>query len=257
MISQFIIFALMRVIFIASVIVCCGLGLFIFYIVVTGRGETSTPVDTSAYEIRGADLSSHNGDIDFDALKSYGLDFVYLKATEGGDFKDKSFARNIKQAFSSGLVPGAYHFFRFDTPGYIQALNVLSVISGRNIKLPVVIDVEEWSNPRGYSTEHIIREIRNMAEVLESEGYEVMLYTNKDGYNRFIKNYLNDYPLWLCSFRPIDGNIQWSMWQYTHRGIIKGIERLTDLNVWKGSRAIWDSLYVTGNNSDYLIEAIQ
>lgn len=234
----------MRVIFTISIIVFCALGLFIFYIVVTGRGETSTPVDVSAYSVKGADLSSHNGNVDYNALKEYGLNFVYIKATEGGDFKDKFFAKNYREAIKAGLLPGVYHFFRFDTPGYMQALNVLHTIKGRDITLPVVIDIEEWTNPSGISTDVIVAEIRNMATVLEDEGYEVMLYTNKDGYTRFIKNYLDDFPLWLCSFRPIASDINWQMWQYTHRGIITGIERLIDLNVWNGPKEKWDSLYL-------------
>lgn len=233
----------MRVTATISLLVFCSIGMFIFYTVVTGRGETSTPLNTSQYEIRGADLSSHNGDIDYDALKDYGLHFVYLKATEGGDFRDKYFAKNIKKALESDIVPGAYHFFRFDTPGYIQALNLLDAVNGRGIRLPLVIDVEEWGNPRGIPTDKIVTEIRNMAEVLEAEGYEIMLYTNKDGYEKFVKNNLADFPLWLCSFREIDETINWTVWQYTHRGIINGVDHLTDLNVWNGSRADWENLY--------------
>lgn len=233
----------MRVIYTISLIVFCSVGLFIFYTVVTGRGETSTPIDISKYEVIGADLSSHNGKVNYMALKEYGLDFVYLKASEGGDFKDKNFVNNFKLAKEAGLAVGGYHFYRFDTSGYLQALNLLNSIDGRDVDLPLVIDIEEWGNPSGVPTEVIINEIRKMVGILEKEGYEIMLYTNKDGYERFIKKYLADFPLWLCSFREIDENIPWVLWQYTHRGILDGIEGLTDMNVWKGSREEWESKY--------------
>lgn len=241
-------FALMRLLVFISLTVCCAVGLFICYTILTGRGENVSTIDTSSYTVRGADLSAHNGDVDYNALKDHGLEFVYLKATEGGDFKDKNFAKNFKEAKAAGLLTGVYHFFRFDTPGYLQALNVLHSISGREINLPVVIDVEEWGNPRGIATDKIIKEVKNMAETLRKEGYEIMLYTNKDGYNRFVKKGLKEFPLWLCSFRKINDSVEWDMWQYTHRGIIKGVERLTDLSVWKGTKEEWDNKYKISNN---------
>ena len=82
-----------------------------------------------------------------------------------------------------------------------------------------------------------------MATKLESEGYKVIIYTNKDGYERFFKGNLEKYPLWLCSFTPISEDIQWTFWQYSHRGMIEGVNRMTDLNVFAGSRSDWDSIF--------------
>ena len=77
----------------------------------------------SDYEIVGIDVSAHNGDIDFDRVKAEGIEFVFIKATEGSTFKDKRFVDNVRKARKAGLKVGAYHFFRFDTPGYMQGLN--------------------------------------------------------------------------------------------------------------------------------------
>ncbi|MDN3719591.1 GH25 family lysozyme [Roseibium salinum] len=38
--------------------------------------------------------------------------FVYMKASEGGDFKDGAFARNWAGSGAAGLARGAYHFFQ-------------------------------------------------------------------------------------------------------------------------------------------------
>ena len=227
---------------IISVVVFAAIGLWIFYLAVTGRGETSLPVDTSAYAVRGADISAHNGRVDFDILRDKGLDFVYIKATEGADFKDAAFAANLNAARKAGLKVGAYHFFRFDSPGYMQALNLLHSVRGRRLDLPLVIDVEEWTNPVNRSTDQTVGRIKEMAEELRAEGYRVMLYTNKDGYSRSVEGRLGNYPLWICSFQPLEDDTDWTMWQYTHRGTIEGIDRLIDLNVYRGTRAQWDSL---------------
>ena len=230
-----------RLMTIISIVVFAAIGLLIFYLAVTGRGETSLPVDTSAYVVRGADISAHNGNVDFDILRENGLEFVFIKATEGADFKDAAFASNRIAARKAGLKVGAYHFFRFDSPGYMQALNLLHSVRGRQLDLPLVIDVEEWTNPVNRSTDQTVGRIKEMAEELRSEGYRVMLYTNKDGYSRFVDGRLDNYPLWICSFKPLDDDTDWTMWQYTHRGTIEGIDRLIDLNVFRGDRVRWDS----------------
>lgn len=231
-----------RLMTIISIVIFSAIGLLIFYLAVTGRGETSLPVDTDGYVVRGADISSHNGFVDFEVLRSHGIEFVYIKATEGADFKDAAFVGNLNAARRAGLKVGAYHFFRFDSSGYLQALNLLHSVRGRHIDLPLVIDVEEWTNPVNRSTDQTVGRIKEMAEELRAEGYRVMLYTNKDGYSRFVEGRLGHYPLWICSFTPLDDDTDWTMWQYTHRGTLKGIDRLIDLNVYRGTREQWDSL---------------
>ncbi|MDE5921007.1 MAG: hypothetical protein K2G82_05265, partial [Paramuribaculum sp.] len=157
-------------------------------------------------------------------------------------FKDAAFVGNLNAARRAGLKVGAYHFFRFDSSGYLQALNLLHSVRGRHIDLPLVIDIEEWTNPVNRSTDQTVGRIKEMAEELRAEGYRVMLYTNKDGYSRYVEGRLGHYPLWICSFTPLDDDTDWTMWQYTHRGTLKGIDRLIDLNVYRGTREQWDSL---------------
>lgn len=233
-----------RLIRILAGTVFMAIAILIFWLVVTGRGETTVPSGIDTFAIRGVDVSAHNGEIDFNAMARSGVDFVMIKATEGATHKDRSFVANLLGARRAGLRTGAYHFFRFDTPGYMQALNLLHSVRGRQLDLPVAIDVEEWTNPDDRPTEAVVAEIRAMASKLRKEGLDVIIYTNKDGYNRFVKGRLDEFPLWLCSFTPIDDGVDWTIWQYSHRGMIDGVDRMTDLNVYGGSREEWDSLFV-------------
>lgn len=208
-------------------------------LVVTGRGETNPPLSVERFEVKGADISAHNGNIDFSILKNEGIEFVYIKSTEGAGFKDRRFHHNFRKAKEAGIKVGAYHFFRFDSPGYMQALNLMHSIRGKQLDLPVAIDVEEWTNPSDRHTEDIITEIKQMAETLQRNGYRVIIYTNKEGLQRFYANALEAYPLWLCSFTDINPDIDWHFWQYSHRGLIKGLERQLDMNVFNGTRDDW------------------
>lgn len=187
--------------------------------------------DAAVYPIRGIDVSAHNGEIDFERVRADGYSFVMIKATEGTDFKDRNFVDNIRSARSAGLKVGAYHFFRFDTDGNLQALNFLHSLRNRSLDFPAVIDVEEWGNPDGTATSQIVSRLRQMIERMEYHGVDVVLYTNKDAYDRFIRDNFANYPLWICSFTELAPNLEWRIWQYTHRGSVDGISGNVDLNV--------------------------
>lgn len=202
---------------------------FIIYKRVLTPGPAIEP-DPTVYTCRGIDVSAHNGDIDFSKVAADGYRFALVKATEGTDFKDRKFDFNVREARRAGMLAGAYHFFRFDTDGRLQAINLLH--STRNVPLdfPLIIDVEEWGNPDAVATSEIVSRLRQMISHLEYFGQDIILYTNKDGYERFIRGNFDSYPLWICSFSEIDPEIPWSIWQYSHRGRADGISGRVDFN---------------------------
>ena len=160
-----------------------------------------TPLELSRdeYPVTGLDLSAHNGDIDFSLLAADSIDFVVLKATEGATFKDPKFHHNYLAARKAGIRNiGAYHFFKFGTDGKMQGINLLNSLVGKTLELPLVIDLEEWTNPKNMHTDSIVVRLQDMIDYLESNGHAVMLYTNKDGYERFVRDRFTDYPLLLC-----------------------------------------------------------
>src|SRR5687768_3711582 len=63
------------------------------------------------YPTQGIDVSHHQGVIEWSLLSGQGVDFAYIKASEGGDFVDPAFARNWDGAGRAGIRRGAYHFF--------------------------------------------------------------------------------------------------------------------------------------------------
>ncbi len=196
------------------------------------------------YPLRGVDVSAHNGDIDFGRLRRDSVvHFVYIKATEGTDFLDRNFITNWRGAATAGIPAGAYHFFRFDTDGELQAINFLWALRGRHFDLVPAIDIEEWGNPDGHATARIVERLRIMITYLEAHGVHPMLYTNKDGYYRFIRGNFDSYPLWICSFSdpPLEGNAPWTLWQYSHRGRIDGIPSTVDLNCASSAANIFTS----------------
>ncbi len=189
--------------------------------------------DANLYPIRGIDISAHNGVIDFEKVKNASYQFAIIKATEGTDFKDAMFIDNLRQARQAGLKVGAYHFFRFDTDGYLQALNLLHSLRHRKLDFPIAIDIERFGNPDGHQASIIISRLQDMITCLEKEGADIILYSNKDDYDKYLKGKFDNYPLWICTFTEPEPNLNWTIWQYSHRGKIDGIKGDVDLNTIK------------------------
>ena len=200
--------------------------------------HNSSEIVDNDYELVGIDVSSHNGKINFECVSGAGIDFVIIKASEGAAFRDSRFASNYDSAKDNGLAVGAYHFFRFDVDGTLQARNFVETIGDRDFDLPLVIDVEEHGNPYVFLRSKVVRQLRDMVDELTALEYRVMIYTNKDGYYKFIKDNFDDYPLWLCSLnrRP---DLDWTIWQYSHWGVVDGIQGDVDLNRFYGNLEQW------------------
>lgn len=208
--------------------------------VVMGRrmmtsGDPHVDVDRTVYPVRGIDISGHNGPVDFDRLRRAGIEFVYIKASEGASWRDTLFEVNYRSALASGIAVGVYHFFRFNTEGWRQSVNILRAIDGRRLDLPVAIDVEEWGNPGEHPTDRVVENLRSMVDLLRQSGREVIIYTNKNGYYRFIRgHFFDDVALWICGFTdpPVRDRSRWTIWQHSHRGRVDGVRGNVDLNTF-------------------------
>ncbi len=199
-------------------------------------------VDPERYPVRGIDVSSHNGDLNLREARKDGIDFIFIKASEGADFKDKNFVTNHAKAQKAGMKTGAYHFFRFDKDGVDQAMNFLEAVGNRKLDLGLAIDIEKQGNPEGISRDIIVERLVTMAEYLYLKGHRVTFYTNKTGYEEYLMEAFPGYPLWICSFseHPIDA--EWTYWQYDHHGKVNGIRGDVDLNAFNGTREEFESI---------------
>ena len=203
----------------------------------------SVNVDRYRYPIAGIDVSKHNGDIDFDKVRDDNYQFVFIKASEGMTYKDDAFERNYRGASEAGLKVGAYHFFRKNKTGQQQAENFLAAIGNKHFDLPLVIDLEDdWGNGATVSRQTAIERVMDMIEILNGKGYQVMIYTNLDGYNKYYKDLLGDHDLWLCSFTSPDllPTLPHCIQQFSHEGTVNGVNGNVDLNVFRGSSSEWN-----------------
>lgn len=107
--------------------------------------------------------------------------FVYLKATEGGDYKDPKFQENWLKAREHGFHVGAYHFYRLCRDGKTQAENFISTVPNKADALPPVIDLEYDSNCiNSHTKEQLLKEIGIMHDSLKHHyGKQPIFYISK------------------------------------------------------------------------------
>jgi lysozyme len=192
--------------------------------------------DSLRYPIHGLDVSAHQGFIDWKKVSASGIRFVYLKATEGGDFQDADFDRNLKAAHEAGLACGAYHFFSLRAPGTIQAQHFIRTVPRAEMNLPPAIDLEFWGNSAARPSPATFQADLNayMNAVRVAYDHEPVIYTSPD----FSKTYLQGFPVvswWIRAvlFSP-GNNDKWLLWQFSEKGRVPGITGFVDLDVYQG-----------------------
>lgn len=220
--------------------------------------------NAKAYPVQGFDVSNHQGEIDWQRIDPKKYQFVYLKATEGGDFVDKRFAENWQKARQQGFNVGAYHFYRMCRDGAVQAQNFIRTVPKVPRSLPPVIDLEYDGNCiKQFTQQQLLREIQIMHEQLAAHYKQAPLfYVSKAFYNVVLMGHFADTALWLRDYEAhankqkpeLKDGRDWLFWQYSQTGRIDGIATAVDLNVYAGSQHDWQQFLDTQTARDNQIE---
>jgi lysozyme len=171
------------------------------------------PANTSDIVV---DISHWQSPVDFTQAKSAGIVAVILKATQGSDWVDITFAQRFAAAAASGLLVGAYHFLDDTTPA-LQIENFLSVADGCDL---LALDAER--NAIG-GTVTVAQTAEAAARLQMATGSMPLIYINRYGPDQrgtgLPNNVLSRCPLWLPAYnsRPVcpPGWSRWAMWQHT------------------------------------------
>ena len=196
------------------------------------------------YPVRGVDVSSYQGEIDWNILAQQDISFVFMKATEGSSFVDKQFSSNFSGASETTLRIGAYHFFSFDSNGKTQAENFISVVPKTDNMLPPVVDIEFYRDkakhpPDTSYTQQILSEL--LVDLESHYRMKPIIYATYESYKQYIAGAYQEYDIWIRDIFTLpklpDGRA-WTFWQYSNRKRLPGYngkERYIDMNVFCGS----------------------
>ena len=186
--------------------------------------------DTCAH-VHGIDLSRYQGDVFWETVGDNAkMAYVYLKATEGGDRIDPKFERNINLAHRYGLKVGSYHFFRPQTPLQKQLDNFTAqCLPGEQDLIPM-IDVETLG---GLQVDQFCDSLLTFLRMVEhAYRQKPLVYTFRNFYNWHLVGKLDDYQLMIALYldeEPVLADERdITMWQYTGKGRVEGVNGYVD-----------------------------
>ena len=191
------------------------------------------------------DVSTYNGDIDWNSVKASGINYAMIRVGYRGYetarlVLDKRFHSNMSQATAAGIKVGAYIVTQaVDTTEAVEEASfIVSACSGYNISLPLAIDVESAGNGSGrgdkISSSQRTAVINAFSQTVRSCGYSAILYANKDWMNNRIYAGNVGCSVWLAQYNSkCTYTGPFTMWQFTEKARVNGISGNVDMSAWK------------------------
>ena len=192
----------------------------------------------------GVDVSTHQGLIDWQAVKGAGVEFAIIRAgyrgtTQGLLYEDELFRANLDGAKEAGLLVGVYFFSQAanEEEAAEEAEFVCGLLDGAKLDLPIYYDWEEVSGQSripGAAEIPMTECAVAFCEAIKAQGYEAGVYFNQTyGYDHLDLLALQDYSLWLAEYGNTPTfDYHFHCLQYTDSGVVDGIETEVDLNVF-------------------------
>jgi len=195
---------------------------------------------------RGIDVSDNNGTIDWDAVKSSGIEFAMIRVGYGSNFEsqdDKQAIRNMRECNRLQIPYGAfiYGYALNAEEAASEADHAIRMTKEYNPRLGIYIDMEDSD---GYKKRNGLIPEENGAiltdfciifmDKIRTVGYATGVYTNMN----YFKDILSlerfvTYPKWLAIWGPEtcpDGD--WTIWQFTSDGSVPGSSIRTDMDYY-------------------------
>ena len=187
-------------------------------------------------DMKGIDVSVHNGDIDWGKVKADGIDFAIIRAGFGRleKQKDEKFEQNYAGAKAACIPVGAYWYSYAMTPeeAELEADVFLSVIKGKQFEMPVYFDLEE-KKQFDLGKEKVSAIMRAFLKKVESAGYFVGLYGSASSLTTHTADDIKSwYTIWLAHWvDKTNYSGAYGIWQHSEKGKVAGINGNVDLDI--------------------------
>ena len=193
----------------------------------------------------GIDVSHYQGEIDWEKVKTSGIEFVFIRlgyrgyGEEGVLKEDTNFEKNIQGARSAGLDVGVYFFAQAvnEKEAIEEAQFVLDSLLEYNLQMPVVYDPEsilhEEARTDHVTGEQFTKNTKAFCETIEEAGYDAMIYCNRLWQaDKLDLTELSEYPIWYADYEEYPQTpYHFEIWQYSNEGTVDGILGNVDLNI--------------------------
>lgn len=191
----------------------------------------------------GIDVSEFQGYINWNAVASDGISFVFVRLgnrgnTEGGLYPDSYAAYNIAAAKAAGLQVHGYFFSQALTEAEAVEEADYAVGIARDAGLTsgyIAFDLEtEAGRTHGMAGEAMAAAAQAFCARVEQHGFKSLVYGNKIELLSFGAKTWDALPIWLAQYTY--GNPEspcpFVLWQYASDGRVSGVDTVVDLNIW-------------------------
>ncbi len=207
-----------------------------------GKAGFEVTVCADGETVSGIDVSKWQGTIDWDAVAGGGIEYAFIRVSDGLDYPDSQFAANWAGAREAGVLRGVYQFFRPGQDPIAQADLLLDAMGTlEDDDLPPVCDLEATD---GQSAEVIRTKLQQWLDRIEAAtGRVPIIYTGKYFWNDNVaSDGFTDYPLWIAQYGPTCPDLpvpwqEWAFFQTSSSGSVAGISGNVDTDLYNGSMA--------------------
>lgn len=196
----------------------------------------------------GIDVSHHQGIIDWDKVaKDTCVKFVYIKATEGNDYVDEYYERNVAGATKAGIPLGSYHYLTSRSSLAAQAANFARTANPKRQQLRPMVDIEE-EGVKGWTSSQIADSLEAFVKLVH-QYYNIwpVIYSYTHFYKENLAPRFNEFHLFLARYEEeaplVKGALRHSLWQHTDQGVVDGVPKPVDLDVFFPEATLDDLLY--------------
>ncbi|MEZ4838916.1 glycoside hydrolase family 25 protein [Flavobacterium sp.] len=191
-------------------------------------------------KVIGFDVSEYQGEINWEETKivedTFQLKFVFIRATAGKDKTDTHFRKNWKGSKENGLIRGAYHYYRPNENSIQQAANFINTVKLQKGDFPPVLDIENL--PKTQSIDSLKVGLKRWLTKIEKH-YNVkpIIYSGESYYKDFLAEEFKGYTFWIANYNFFVEDLKdhWTIWQFTEKGTVPGIEGPVDINIYNGT----------------------
>ncbi len=195
----------------------------------------------------GIDVSYHQGEINWQAVKDAGVEFAILRCGYGSEWDgngeynqdDAYWERNASECERLGIPYGVYlySYATDESMARSEAQHVLRLLQGHHPTLPVFYDMED-NRIAAAGSATLANNARVFCDIIQQNGYRAGIYS----YQNFWKAYLTDsvftnsgWYRWVACYNAaiFDSNGDWDMWQYGGE-YVNGVSGAVDVNYWYG-----------------------
>lgn len=198
----------------------------------------------SAESVPGIDVSTHQGQIDWQQVRAAGIEFVMIRlgyrgTSEGGLYADEWAQRHYEGARAAGLKVGGYFFSQAIRPeeAILEADFILQLTRNWQLDMPLVYDweyVSDDSRTANVDARTVTDCAKAFCDMIERAGHNAMVYFNPNqSRNGMYLEELTDYGFWLAMYsQEMTFEYRVDMWQYSDTGTVPGIDGPVDLNLY-------------------------